>query len=89
MYTPLYVVDAHIQDVNTNRLQQARRAELTRPEQQGQRAPIGRYIAGLRQVSGHRLVSVGQWLQRPPAGRVAHELEAMSVTRSQASSFCR
>jgi hypothetical protein len=89
MYTPLYVLDAHIEAVNTKRLQQVRQAELMRLARQGQQGLLQRIIARLRRSSGTTLVSVGQWLQRTPADRVAQELEAMGVTRSQASSSYR
>jgi hypothetical protein len=86
MYTPLYVLEAHIQAVDSKRFQQARQAELIRLARQGQQGPANRLIASIRRSSGSALVAVGQWLQRTPADRVAQELEAMSVTRSQASS---
>lgn len=89
MYTPLMVLDAHVQAVHTNRLQEARQAELLRLARQGQQGLVARFFATLRRTSGKTLVSVGHWLQRTPADRVAQELEAMSVTRSQASSSYR
>ena len=89
MYTPLLVLDEHVRAVNTNRLQQARHAELLRLAQQGRQGPMNRFTANLRRSSGKMLVSAGQWLQRTPADRVARELEAMNVTTTQASSSYR
>jgi 5-enolpyruvylshikimate-3-phosphate synthase len=89
MYTPLYVLEAHIDAVDTKRFQQARQAELMRLARQGQQGPVNRFIAAIRRSSGSALVSVGQWLQQTPADRVAQELEAMGVTRTQATSSSR
>ena len=86
MYTPLYVLEAHIDAVDTKRFQQARQAELIRLARHGQQGLLDRMMTSFRQSSGSTLVSVGQWLQRTPADRMAQELEAMGVTRSQASS---
>lgn len=86
MQTPLLVLDAHIQAVNTNRLQQARLAELVRLAQQGQSTTVSRIIATIRRSTGSTLVSIGQWLQRENVTQAARELEAMSVTNKSALS---
>ena len=80
MQTPLLVLDAHIQAVNTNRLQQARLAELVRLAQPGQSTTVSRIIATIRRSTGSTLVSIGQWLQRENVTQAAREFEAMSVT---------
>lgn len=86
MQTPLLVLEAHIQAVDTNRLQQARRAELIRIARAGQSSPLSRFISSLRRVAGGTLVALGQKLQHQPENWATRELEAMNVTRTQASS---
>lgn len=74
MHTPLLVLDAHIQAVHTNRLQEARLAELARLARQNQAGTATRLIAVIRQITGGALVTAGQWLRREPVTRnVAHE----------------
>lgn len=86
MHTPLFHINEHINYVNTNRLQQARQAELIRIARAGQPTSIGRLISSLRRVSGRTLVAVGQKLQHQPENWASRELEALNVTRTQASS---
>jgi hypothetical protein len=83
MQTPLLVLDAHIQAVNTNRLQQARRAELIRLARQQRPSQITRFIASIRRTSGRSLVSLGQWLQREPVTAATRDLEALDVTSTK------
>jgi hypothetical protein len=84
MQTPLLVLDAHIQAVNTNRLQQARRAELIRLARQQRPSQITRFIASMRRTSGRSLVSLGQWLQREPVTAATRDREALDVTSTKA-----
>lgn len=86
MQTPLFHINEHINYVNTKRLQQARQAELIRIARAGQPTPVSRFISSIRQVSGRALVAIGQKLQHQPANWAARELDAMNVTRTQASS---
>jgi hypothetical protein len=83
MQTPLLVLDAHIQAVNTSRLQQARHAELMRLARQHQPSPVARFMAALRRTSGQTLISIGQWLQREPVTAAAREFEALNVTSTK------
>lgn len=82
MQTPLLVLDAHVQAVSTNRLLEARRAELLRLARQTHGSPVARLIARLRRLTGVTLVSVGQRLQES----TTPEIDAMSVTSTRASS---
>ena len=86
MHTPLFVLDAHIQAVSTNRLEQARRAELIRIARANRPSAIGRLISMLRRVSGDSLVAIGRKLQPEPESWVARELEARNVTNERAFS---
>lgn len=83
MQTPLLVLDAHVQAVNTNRLQEARRAELIRLSRQQQPSQVMRLISTLRQTSGQALVSFGTWLQREPVNAAAREFDARNVTSTK------
>lgn len=83
MQAPLIVLDAHIQAVNTNRLQQARHAKLVRLARQDQPTVITRVIAAFRRTSGRTLVSIGQRLQNVPATDTIGAIDAMSATQSR------
>lgn len=83
MHTPIHVLDAHVQAINTNRLHQARRAEALRLARGHQPTAMRRFITTFRKATGSTLISLGQWLQREHAAQAAREREATRARRTQ------
>lgn len=86
MHTPIHVLDAHVQAVNTNRLNDARRAEMIRLAKGQQPTAMRRFIATCRQATGGTLISLGQWLQREHAAKAVREIDAMRARHTQTMS---
>lgn len=80
MQSHIHVLDAHVQDVTTRRLLEARHAEMIRLAGLRPENILTRLVSRIRTATGRALVSLGQGLQRKPA---TSDLHAMNVTSTK------
>lgn len=83
MHHPMLVLDAHVQAVTTNRMQQALLARQIRQATAGQAGPLSVAITNIRRAAGRSLIALGTRLHQESPRRAAAGMERLAVTPSR------